>query len=319
MEKTVRDKLVEKLRSIKNQGLMFFERASLDLDGCTFGTDQFGKVAKDEFWNQLEPSNQELAQELITKVVNETPLIAECARLTPYLSQTDQIEIGHAIKGIRSALRLRQYRYWGPNVLHDEGYVLGVEPAGQSDDDGISDEDSKNIFLECYDRILGIVELLNPITIETAKDNIIATNQSKTTFRPDTAFVMMWMDEKKYELEDVHNTVKKCFEKIGVEAERADDIEHDGKITEKIIEKIKSAEFLFADLTGARPNVYYEVGFAHALSKRVILFRKKGESLHFDLAGYNCPEYKNMSDLENKLSARLESMTGKTVKNRKMR
>ncbi len=317
MEKTVRDKLIKNLRSIKKQGIKFFENASVDLDGCIYGEDRYGKIEKDEFWNQIEESNQKLAQAVITKVVNVTPLIAECARLTSYLSQTDQIEIGHAIKGIRSALRLRQYRYWGPNVLHDEGSVLGVEPAGQSDDDGISDKKAKSIFLECYDRILGIVELLNPITIETAKDNIIATSQSKTAFRPNTAFVMMWMDEKKYELEDVHNTVKKCFEKIGVEAERADDIEHDGKITEEIIEKIKSAEFLFADLTGARPNVYYEVGFAHALSKRVILFRKKGESLHFDLAGYNCPEYKNMSDLENKLSTRLESMTGKTVKNRK--
>ncbi len=124
----------------------------------------------------------------------------------------------------------------------------------------------------------------------------------------------MWMDEKRHELEDIHNVVKKCFENIGVSAERADDIEHDGRITEEIISKIQTSEYLFADLSGSRPNVYYEVGFAHALSKRVILFRKKDESVHFDLAGYNCPEYQNMTDLENKLIKRLESMTGKKVK-----
>lgn len=317
MEKTIREKLFSKIESIKEQGVEFFEKASETIDGCTYSSDQYGKVEKDEFWNLIEESNQKLAKTIIQKVLNETPLIAECARLTPYLSQTDQIELGHAIKGIRAALRLRKYRYWGPEILHDEGYVLGVEPAGQSNDDGISADKAKSIFLECYDRIIGIVELLNPITIETAKDNILVTGQSKTTFKPNTAFIMMWMDEKNHELEDIHNTVKECFKKIGVEAERADDLEHDSKITEEIIEKIKSSEFLFADLSGARPNVYYEVGFAHALSKRVILFRKKGESIHFDLAGYNCPEYKNITDLKKKLSKRLESMTGKTIKNRK--
>ncbi|CAB1067851.1 hypothetical protein D1AOALGA4SA_149 [Olavius algarvensis Delta 1 endosymbiont] len=47
------------------------------------------------------------------------------------------------------------------------------------------------------------------------------------------------------------------------------------------------------------------------------LYRKSDESLHFDLAGYNCPEYKNLSDLENKLIRRLESMTGRKIKKRK--
>ncbi len=84
-------------------------------------------------------------------------------------------------------------------------------------------------------------------------------------------------------------------------------------IKEKIIDKIKSSEFLFADLTGARPSVYYEVGFAHAIRKRVVLYRKAGEKLHFDLAGYNCPEYKNLSDLEGMLRKRLFHMTGRQI------
>jgi len=314
MDKSTRDKLLKKLEAIKMQGNAFFKQASSDLDDCSYKEDRYGKIDKDEFWNQLEEKTQNLAIKTISKIIDETPLIAESARLTPYLSQTDQIEIGHSIKAIRAALRLRKYRYWGPEVLHDEGMVLGVEPPGQSDDDGINTDKAKKIFSESYDKILAIVELLNPVTLETASDNINITGQSKATFRPNTAFIMMWMDEKNHELEDVHNVVKRCFENIGVSAERADDIEHDGRITEEIINKIQTSEYLFADLSGSRPNVYYEVGFAHALSKRVILFRKKGESVHFDLAGYNCPEYKNMSDLESKLVKRLESMTGKTAK-----
>lgn len=316
MDNSTRDNLIKRLDAIKNQGYSFFKQASADLDGCSYSDDGYGKVDKNEFWNQLDENTQKIAIETISKIIDETPLIAECARLTPYLSQTDQIEIGHSIKAIRASLRLRKYRYWDPEVLHDEGMVLGVSPPGQSDDDGINSYKAEKIFSESYDRILAIVELLNPITLKTANDNIKITGQSKVTFRPNTAFIMMWMDERNHELEDVHNVVKRCFENIGVSAERADDIEHDGRITEEIINKIQTSEYLFADLSGSRPNVYYEVGFAHALSKRVILFRKMGEAVHFDLAGYNCPEYRNMSDLESKLIKRLESMTGKKAKNK---
>ncbi len=98
---------------------------------------------------------------------------------------------------------------------------------------------------------------------------------------------------------------------LAVYAVRADDIEHDGLITERVLNEIRISEFLFADLTGARPNVYYEIGFAHALGKKVILFRKSGTGIHFDLAGYNCPEYKNLRDLKDKLTKRLVSVTNK--------
>lgn len=317
MKDSDRKNLSKTLKNIHKQALIFFSKASDALDGFTCGRDYMGKVAKNEFWDQLEEPLQKKALSVISKIIKEAPLIAESARLTSYLSQTDQIELGHAIKGLRSALYLCRYRHWGPEVLHDEGYVLGVEPPGQTDDEGISPETAQTVFEECYRRIFNTVELVSPFTIENAEKNIQTTGQHTTSFQPNTAFVMMWMDSKRPELEDLYNTIKRCFSCFGISTERADDIEHSGKITDEIINKIKSSEFLYADLTGARPNVYYEVGFAHALSKRVILYRKFGESLHFDLAGYNCPEYKNLVDLENKLNKRLASMTGRKIEGKK--
>jgi nucleoside 2-deoxyribosyltransferase len=120
--------------------------------------------------------------------------------------------------------------------------------------------------------------------------------------------------QSKDDLVDVADTVKAIFSLFSIRAVRADDIEHEGLITQRILDEIKTSEFCFADLSGDRPNVYYEVGFAHALGRRVILYRKSGTGVHFDLAGYNCPEYKNMRDLREKLTRRLQEVTNKAPK-----
>jgi nucleoside 2-deoxyribosyltransferase len=122
---------------------------------------------------------------------------------------------------------------------------------------------------------------------------------------------MMPMDPEQPMLEDVNNTIKDVCSEFDIEAVRADDVEHSRRITDVVIEHIERCEFLIADLTNARPNVYYEIGYAHALDKRPILYRKEGAELHFDLSVHNVPEYRNITDLREKLRDRFEAILGR--------
>lgn len=64
---------------------------------------------------------------------------------------------------------------------------------------------------------------------------------------------------------------------------RGDDLYTTGIIVEEIWNKIQEAQIIIADATGKNPNVFYEMGLAHALGKNVIILTQHIDDIPFDL------------------------------------
>lgn len=289
----------------------YFEKAEASLTNVQ-REENWRRFERDHFWAELPPNLCEEAISLAERLISLAGVIAPAVRNAPLASEADQRDLVTGTKAMRAALHLRRFSSWTTEVLHDEGTVLGVKPSGQSDDQPCSPETARRIFADWKGTISAILDLVSASRSLGPVGELDVTASAR--YQPNTAFIMMSMDKSKHELIDVADAVKQVFELFDIRAVRADDIEHEDLITNRILSEIKTAEFCFSDLTGERPNVYYEVGYAHALGRRVILYRKAGTGLHFDLAGYNCPEYENLRDLKEKLTKRLVHLTNRQPK-----
>lgn len=83
-------------------------------------------------------------------------------------------------------------------------------------------------------------------------------------------------------------------EETGFECLRADDISAPGEnIRDKIHAAIESAVFILADITDPRANIFYEIGFAIARNKPVLLLIQKGVEPVTDLKGIELISYED--------------------------
>lgn len=91
--------------------------------------------------------------------------------------------------------------------------------------------------------------------------------------------------------------IKAACETAGAYAERLDEQIFTESMLQRIYNQIAKADVVVADMTGRNPNVFYEVGYAHALGKVVILLTQKDEDIPFDLKHYRHIVYENVTTL----------------------
>ena len=118
---------------------------------------------------------------------------------------------------------------------------------------------------------------------EEARVGATAQRKAKHT-APEGATCFVMQPFEGYLGEYYEQIFKPAIEKAGLRAVRADDdIFATGKIMDQVWRGIREATVLVAEITLKNPNVFYELGLAHALEKPVVLVSSNQNDVSFDL------------------------------------
>lgn len=136
-----------------------------------------------------------------------------------------------------------------------------------------------------------------------------------TKIRP-FAFVLMPFDKQ---FDDIYQYgIKQTCDELDIVAERVDEQIFTETILERIYRQIENADFIIADMTGRNPNVFYEVGYAHAKNKLCALLTATSEDIPFDLKQHSHIIYGGkIAELRKQLKPRLDWMNGELERKKK--
>ena len=99
-----------------------------------------------------------------------------------------------------------------------------------------------------------------------------------------TAFVAMQFDEPSNTI--YREVIQPVAESVDLDVVNIGEIDRPGIIFQEIQKNIEDASLVIAEITAPNQNVFYEVGYAHALKKPTILLVQRQKDLPFDIRSY---------------------------------
>lgn len=148
------------INTLSEQATTFFEAALLECGEDSVSYRNSMDMDRNSYWDRLGQDSHLLSQRAQETVLSVIALIIPMLKASPVLDGADEKDVRRCTKQMRAALKLRKFRSWDIEVLHDEGTVLGVSPPGQSEDEYSTPADARKIFFECVELLEGIIQLL---------------------------------------------------------------------------------------------------------------------------------------------------------------
>ena len=149
---------------------------------------------------------------------------------------------------------------------------------------------------------------LTPYNSEAIVCSPVFGTVSSPPFAVDILVLMPFLENLKPVYED---HIKNVTQRLDLKTIRADDFFTADSIIDDIWKAINATRLLIADCTGRNPNVFYELGIAHTLGKRVILISQRVEDIPFDVQHLRSIIYdytpRGMQEFEKRLTATLET------------
>ncbi len=113
-------------------------------------------------------------------------------------------------------------------------------------------------------------------------------------------FVLMPFQEQFQTL--YYKVIEPIVKSLNFSCSKADENLSVGTVIDQIFDSIKYSLLIIADETGKNPNVFYELGLAHCLKKKVLIITQNEDDIPFDIAHIRHFKYKyesNFGSLKN--------------------
>ena len=128
--------------------------------------------------------------------------------------------------------------------------------------------------------------------------------------RSTEVFVIMSFSDKGH-LVDAYDTFQRVCRTRDFKAFKVDDhLDAQQRIIPSVVESIRRSAFIIADLTELKPNVLWELGYAQALSKDIIVTAKEGTKLPFDIVDVPTQVWNSQHSLSEKLERSIDRLIG---------
>ena len=114
----------------------------------------------------------------------------------------------------------------------------------------------------------------------------------------DLIFVLTPFNEK---YASQYSVIRGLVTSLGFKCNKGDDSNLSSNILAHITEQIAKSRLVIANISGRNPNVFYELGLAHALGKPVIIVSESLSDIPFDINSSRILAFDDEKDLEVKL------------------
>lgn len=123
-------------------------------------------------------------------------------------------------------------------------------------------------------------------------------NANQLEVRSDLIFVLTPFHD---DFRDDFQTVAQVGQELGFTVNRGDERASQGDIFSQLLRLLVTAKVVVANISGRNPNVFYELGIAHAMDKPVILLAHSQTDVPFDVRSKRIVFYQSNEELRDRL------------------
>lgn len=122
----------------------------------------------------------------------------------------------------------------------------------------------------------------------------------------DVFIIMSFADSPHYT--DLRDAIEQACGRFEYVARRVDEADEGKRILPEILSGIRHCAFVVADVTEAKPNVYWELGLAEGLDKEVVVVARKGTDLPFDINDVPVLFWESFAEFKESLAKRIQKI-----------